>query len=130
MQIRLCKCDECKYTVKDQVDMITGKSFCSNWKQDVDWGCFYGMIKDRYPDKEINEEEQAVLNYLENTFSGAKMVGDLIIMIRVERAIAAFMSNPFDSPYEIFTEQFINTIFETDCFAEHFNKQEGVGLND
>lgn len=46
---RLCKCSECDYSDPTNLDFVTGKPFCSNWKTHLDCGCFYGKVEG-YPD--------------------------------------------------------------------------------
>ena len=48
---RLRKCSECGYSDPTNLDRLTNKPFCSNWKQHLDCGCFYGIVEG-YPDAE------------------------------------------------------------------------------
>lgn len=38
----------------------------------------------------MNEQEQAILTYLENAYTGARMSDDVDAMVRIARAIEAF----------------------------------------
>lgn len=51
---RLCRCEECNFSDRDQRDLVTGKPYCMNWKQYLDCGCFYGSVEG-YPDAKDND---------------------------------------------------------------------------
>lgn len=54
--------------------------------------------------KKMDEKNyNAILEYLETSYSGAKMLDDIECMCRLSRAIAAFEADPEE---EIFTEDF------------------------
>ena len=55
----------------------------------------------------LNIEEQKILDYLENCYTGARTMNDEDCQIRLARAIAAFKSNPMTSPSALFTTKFI-----------------------
>lgn len=59
----------------------------------------------------MNNQEEEILNFLEESYSGAKMSGDIMCMIRLARAIAAFSSDPEDAPEAIFTSRFLSRYF-------------------
>ena len=52
----------------------------------------------------MNERLNDVKEYLENSYSGAKMMGDVESMTRVARALAALQA---DVGKDIFTEEFM-----------------------
>lgn len=49
----------------------------------------------------MNDEQKVILDYLETSYSGAKMMGDEETMLRIARAITAFK---MDTDVDIFTE--------------------------
>lgn len=51
---RLCRCSECDYSDHENIDFASGKPYCTNWKQYIDGGCFYGSV-DGYPDAKDND---------------------------------------------------------------------------
>lgn len=51
----------------------------------------------------MNDQIKAIEEYLENSYSGAKMMDDVDAMCRISRAIAALKA---DTEMEIFTEEF------------------------
>lgn len=51
----------------------------------------------------MNDQIKAIEEYLENSYSGAKMMDDVDAMCRISRAIAALKA---DTEIEIFTEEF------------------------
>ena len=59
-------------------------------------------------DKWIKKEEQKILDYLENSYTGARAMNDEECQIRLARAIAAFKSDPMTAPTELFTSKFID----------------------
>lgn len=63
--------------------------------------------------KEKNQKE--IINYLDNSYSGAKMMGDNETMLRIARALAAFKADPYDD--EVFQEKFIEK-YILDDFSE------------
>ena len=63
--------------------------------------------------KEKNQKE--IINYLDNSYSGAKMMGDNETMLRLARALAAFKADPYDD--EVFQEKFIEK-YILDDFSE------------
>lgn len=50
----------------------------------------------------MTTDQEAILNYLETSYSGAKMKGDEETMLRIARAITAFK---MDVGIDIFTEE-------------------------
>lgn len=48
------------------------------------------------------------MKYLENSYSGARIMGDESCQIRLARAIVAFSSDPSENPSDLFTEKFMN----------------------
>ena len=54
----------------------------------------------------MNNAEKGILTYLENSFSGAKMMGDEDCQVRLARAIAAFKTDPDVDALVYFTERF------------------------
>lgn len=69
--------------------------------------------------RNLTDKEKAILDYLETCYSGARM-GDessdsldgIIAMTRIERAIAAFCSDPLLSPYSVFNGKFLENYFK------------------
>lgn len=59
----------------------------------------------------MNENELKILELLEQSYSGAKMMDDVSAMVRLSRAIAAFKSNVEDTPESIFTDAFLDSYF-------------------
>ena len=55
----------------------------------------------------VNKQEKEILKYLEQSYSGAKMMNDESCQIRLARAIAAFNSDPEVSAFALFTNKFI-----------------------
>ena len=55
----------------------------------------------------MNDAEKKILEYLENSYSGAKMMGDETCKVRLARAMAAFKTDPEVEAEEYFTERFI-----------------------
>lgn len=55
----------------------------------------------------VNKQEKEILKYLEQSYSGAKMMDDESCQIRLARAIAAFNSDPEVSAFALFTNKFI-----------------------
>lgn len=53
----------------------------------------------------MTKEQEDILNYLEESLSGAKMMGDNETMVRLSRAICAFKGNV--------NEDIFNSEFET-----------------
>lgn len=51
----------------------------------------------------MNDQIKVIEEYLENSYSGAKMMDDVDAMCRISRAIAALKA---DTEMEIFTEEF------------------------
>lgn len=56
----------------------------------------------------MNEAEKKILEYLEESYIGARTMNDEDCQIRLARAIAAFKTDPKESPMDLFTENFIN----------------------
>mgnify|MGYP004485380317 FL=1 len=56
----------------------------------------------------MNKAEKEVMKYLENSYSGARIMGDESCQIRLARAIVAFSSDPSENPSDLFTEKFMN----------------------
>lgn len=56
----------------------------------------------------MNEAEKKILEYLEQSYSGAKMMDDESCQVRLARAIAAFKAGPEENPIELFSEKFIS----------------------
>lgn len=52
---------------------------------------------------DLNIEEQKILDYLENSYTGARTMNDEECQIRLARAIAAFKSDPMTTPTALFT---------------------------
>lgn len=52
---------------------------------------------------DLNIKEQKILDYLENSYTGARTMNDEECQIRLARAIAAFKSDPMAAPTELFT---------------------------
>lgn len=57
---------------------------------------------------DLNIEEQKILDYLENSYTGARTMNDEERQIRLARAIAAFKSDPMVTPTALFTPKFID----------------------
>ena len=57
---------------------------------------------------DLNIEEQKILDYLENSYTGARTMNDEECQIRLARAIAAFKSDHMAAPTELFTPKFID----------------------
>ena len=55
----------------------------------------------------MSEQEKKILEYLEQSYDGAKMMNDEICQVRLARAIAAFEADPETSAGDLFTEKFI-----------------------
>ena len=55
----------------------------------------------------MSKQEKKILEYLEQSYSGAKMMGDESCQVRLARAIAAFKSDPEESVFTLFTNKFI-----------------------
>lgn len=55
----------------------------------------------------MNETEKKILDYLENSYIGARTMDDESCQIRLARAIAAFKSDPEISAFALFTNKFI-----------------------
>lgn len=51
--------------------------------------------------------EKEIIEYLEDCYTGARAIDDIILMVRIQRAIAAFNSNPEDAPNTVFAPGFI-----------------------
>lgn len=56
----------------------------------------------------MNDQEKNILRYLENSYTGARMMDDIFAMARIARAIAAFKADPEIAEDKIFTEHFIS----------------------
>lgn len=56
----------------------------------------------------MNKQEETILEYLENSYSGAKMNGAVETEIRIARAIAAFKADPGEDEKCVFTDKFID----------------------
>lgn len=52
----------------------------------------------------MNKQINGIKDYLENAYSGAKMMGDVECMVRIARALAALQA---DVEVDIFTEEFV-----------------------
>ena len=52
----------------------------------------------------LNDNQKSILEYLENSYSGAKMMDDIETQERIARAIVAFEADP---EIEIFSKEFI-----------------------
>lgn len=63
--------------------------------------------------KEKNQME--IINYLNNSYCGAKMMGDDETMLRIARALAAFKADPYDN--EVFQKKFVEK-YILDDFSE------------
>ena len=59
----------------------------------------------------MSEQERKILEYLEQSYSGAKMMNDESCQVRLARAIAAFNSDPEVSVFALFTNKFITKYF-------------------
>ena len=55
----------------------------------------------------MNDAEKRILEYLEKSYSGAKMMGVENCKVRLARAMAAFKTDPEVEAEEYFTEKFI-----------------------
>ena len=60
--------------------------------------------------KEKNQIE--IIDYLNNSYCGAKMMGDDETMLRIARALAAFKADPYDS--DVFQEKFVEKYISDD----------------
>ena len=56
----------------------------------------------------MNDQEKNILEYLENSYTGARMMHDVSAMVRIARAIVAFKADPEIAEDEIFTDKLIN----------------------
>ena len=56
----------------------------------------------------MNEAEKEIMKYLEESYVGARTMNDEDCQIRLARAIAAFKSEPKESPTHLFTKKFID----------------------
>lgn len=54
----------------------------------------------------MNKQEKIILDYLNQSYVGARMSEDIGCMVRLERAIAAFSVDPEEFPEVPFTEEF------------------------
>lgn len=59
----------------------------------------------------MTEQEKTILKYLEESYSGAKMMHDEECMIRIARAMDAFKTDPNVDVTEYFTHKFLNEIY-------------------
>lgn len=57
----------------------------------------------------MNNEQKAILDYLETSYSGAKMMDDEETMLRIARAVSAFK---MDTDVDIFTESAVEKYIE------------------
>jgi len=57
----------------------------------------------------MNGKEKEILEYLERCYDTAKYLYDSSSMIRINRAIAAFKTDPVDAPESIFTKEFLKS---------------------
>lgn len=55
----------------------------------------------------MNKQEEKILEYLEQSYSVAKMMDNESCQIRLARAIDAFNSDPEVSAFALFTNKFI-----------------------
>lgn len=55
----------------------------------------------------MKDQEKTILNYLETSYSGAKMAKDEECMVRLSRAIAAFKLDPTGDSKKYFTSRAI-----------------------
>lgn len=55
----------------------------------------------------MKDQEKTILDYLETSYSGAKMAKDEKCMVRLTRAIAAFKLDPVVDSKEYFTNRAI-----------------------
>lgn len=66
----------------------------------------------------MNEQEKEILKYLEQSYDGARAMGDENCQIRLARAIAAFEADPEMSACDLFAERFIAEIpHKIRCYA-------------
>ena len=79
--------------------------------------------------RNLTDKEKAILDYLETCYSGARMEDEesdsldgVIAMTRIERAIAAFCSDPLLSPYSVFSEKFLENYFREQANVARLNK--------
>lgn len=49
----------------------------------------------------MSEQEQIILQYLENSYTGARMLDDISAMTRIARAIEAFEANPTEDIFAV-----------------------------
>ena len=54
----------------------------------------------------MNKQEKIILDYLNQSYVGARMSEDIGCMVRLERAITAFSVDPEEFPEVPFTEEF------------------------
>jgi hypothetical protein len=56
----------------------------------------------------MNEHMNIIKDYLEHSYSGAKMMDDVESMLRISRALAALQADVYD---EIFKEEFLEKYY-------------------
>jgi hypothetical protein len=59
----------------------------------------------------MTKQEQIILDYLENAFTGARMDDAIDTAVRIARAIAAFQSDPDADMDTIFTDEFLQRCY-------------------
>lgn len=62
----------------------------------------------------MTEQEKTILNYLKESYSGAKMEHDDECMTRIGRAVVAFKTDPNTDVNEYFTQKFLDEIYSLD----------------
>lgn len=69
--------------------------------------------------RDLTDNEKVILEYLETCYTGARMLdkedeslNSFITMIRLERAIVAFNSDPLLSHYSVFNGKFLDNYFK------------------
>lgn len=102
------------------VETYDGEHFVADMNMDGIWvinGCNFSDQVCKYMEIEADQEEDIVdqgrgkdiEEYLENSYSGAEMMDDPELMLRISRAVAAFRADPEEDIFtEKFTEEYIS----------------------
>lgn len=75
----------------------------------------------------MNKQLKVIEEYLENSYSGAKMMNDIEAMCRISRAIAALKA---DLELEIFTQDFKESLTKEHCLKRCKYSIDGWCTND
>ena len=105
-----CECDV-YYPI--ELDGQDRDFFCTD-KYLVDRDCYLEEVAEEISTGN-NKQINIIKNYLENAYSGAKMMNDVEVMTKVARAIAALQA---DVEKDIFTEEFMEEWILKFCSKE------------